>query len=74
MVGALSCVAIFLVALYQIDVLGYLVPNGDLNQNVFASMAMIIGSAPFLRTYILVFITLKDCCIQCADLWPFGLP
>lgn len=46
-VGALSCVAIFLVALYQIDVLGYLVPNGDLNQNVFASMAMIIGSATF---------------------------
>lgn len=30
-VGSLSCVAIFLVALYQIDVLGYLVPNGDLN-------------------------------------------
>ena len=46
-VGALSSVAIFLVALYQIDVLGYLVPNGDLNQNVFASMAMIIGSATF---------------------------
>lgn len=46
-VGALSSVAIFLVALYQIDILGYLVPNGDLNQNVFASMAMIIGSATF---------------------------
>lgn len=47
LIGALSCVAIFLVALYQIDILGYLVPNGDLNQNVFASMAMIIGSATF---------------------------
>lgn len=47
LIGALSCVAIFLVALYQIDVLGYLVPNRDLNQNVFASMAMIIGSATF---------------------------
>lgn len=45
--GALSCVAIFLVSLYQIHVLGYQVPNGDLNQNVFASMAMLIGNVTF---------------------------
>lgn len=46
-IGALSCIVIFFVALYQIYVLDYLVPNGDLNQNIFASMAMIIGSATF---------------------------
>lgn len=44
LVNSLSCLLIFATALYQVFLLGYLVPNGDINQNIFAPMAMIIGS------------------------------
>lgn len=43
-VNSLSCLIIFFVALYQIYGLGYLVPNGDLNQNIFACLVMIVGN------------------------------
>ena len=43
-VNSLSCLAIFAVALYQIDVLGYPIPNGDINQNIFACLVLAIGN------------------------------
>ena len=43
-INSLASLLIFAAALYQIHVLGYVVPNGDMNQNIFAPMAMIIGS------------------------------
>ena len=43
-VNSLSCLAIFAVAIYQMDVLRYPVPNGDINQNIFACLALIIGN------------------------------
>lgn len=43
-VNSLSCLAIFAVAIYQMDVLRYPVPNGDINQNIFACLVLIIGN------------------------------
>lgn len=43
-VNSLSCLLIFFSALYQIVILKYIVPNGDLNQNTFASMVVMIGN------------------------------
>lgn len=43
-VNSLSCLAIFAVAIYQIDVLRYPIPNGDINQNIFACLVIIIGN------------------------------
>ena len=42
--NSISCVLIFLASLYEIECLRYQVPNGDINQNVFALMALIIGN------------------------------
>ena len=42
-VNSVACLAIFAVALYQIIGLHRLVPDGDVNQNIFAPQAMIIG-------------------------------
>ena len=38
-----ACLAIFAVSLYQIIGLHRMVPDGDINQNIFAPQAMIIG-------------------------------
>ena len=43
-VNSASCLVVFFSALYQIYGLGYLVPNGDLNQNIFACLVMAIGN------------------------------
>ncbi len=43
-VNSLSCLAIFAVAIYQMDVLRYPIPNGDINQNIFACLVFIIGN------------------------------
>ena len=42
-VNSASCLVIFAMALYQILGLQRLVPDGDINQNIFAPQAMIIG-------------------------------
>ena len=43
-VNSISCLIIFFVAVYQMWVLKCPVPNGDINQNVFACFAAIIGN------------------------------
>lgn len=42
-VNSAACLVIFAVALYQIIGLHRMVPDGDINQNIFAPQAMIIG-------------------------------
>lgn len=44
LINAISCLALFLVAIYQICALDYLVPNAAGNQNILASISLIIGN------------------------------
>lgn len=61
--NSISCVFIFLASIYQIEWLKYQVPNGDINQNIFALMALMIGNVSifsslykeFSRSYRIVF-------------------
>ena len=46
-VNSLACLIIFFSAGYQILVLEYPVPNGDLNQNIFACMVVAVGNVSF---------------------------
>lgn len=42
-VNSAACVVIYLAALYQVLLLQYEVPNGDVNQNIFAPQVMMLG-------------------------------
>lgn len=61
--NSISCVLIFLASLYEIEWLRRQVPNCDINQNVFALMALVIGNVSifsslykeFTRSYRIIF-------------------
>lgn len=46
-VNSLACLIIFFSAIYQILILKYSIPNGDLNQNIFACFVVAIGNVSF---------------------------
>ena len=43
-INSLACLIIFFSAVYQISVLKYPIPNGDINQNIFACIVAAIGN------------------------------
>lgn len=61
--NSISCVLIFLASIYEIVWLKYPIPNGDINQNIYALMVFMIGNVSifsslykeFSRSYRIVF-------------------